>query len=47
MRTGGYALLLRPDLDVAGVRRAIRDGVAPLEDAELFAEDRPLVRPPR
>ena len=39
----GYVLALRPDLDLAGVRRAIEDDVAPLEDAELVAEDRLLV----
>lgn len=39
----GFALALRPDLDLGGVRRAIEDGVAPLEDAELIAEDRLVV----
>jgi len=39
----GYVLALRPDLDLAGVRRAIEDGVAPLEDAELVAEDHLVV----
>ena len=39
----GYVLALRPDLDLAGVRRAIEDGVAPLADAELVAGDRLVV----
>ena len=39
----GYVLALRPDLDLAGVRRAIEAGVAPLEDAELVAEDHLVV----
>lgn len=34
----GFALALRPDLDLAGVRRAIEDGVGPLDDADLLAE---------
>lgn len=39
----GFALALRPDLDLAGVRRAIADGVAPFEDAELVAGDHLVV----
>lgn len=39
----GYALALRPGLDLDLVRRAIADGVAPLEDAELIAEDHLVV----
>ncbi|MEJ7795059.1 MAG: hypothetical protein WKF50_05880 [Nocardioides sp.] len=39
----GYVLALRPDLDLVGVRRAIEDGVAPLEDAQLVAEDNLVV----
>ena len=39
----GFALGLRPDLDLAGVRQAIEDGVGPLDDAELRAEDHLVV----
>ena len=39
----GFALALRPDLDLAGVRRAIADGVGPLEGATLLAEDHLVV----
>lgn len=39
----GFALALRPDLDLAGVRRAIADGVGPLEGAELRPADRLVV----
>lgn len=39
----GFVLGLRPDLDLAGVRRAIADGVGPLGDAELRAADRLVV----
>ena len=35
----GFVLGLRPDLDLAGVRRAIDDGVGPLKGAELRAKD--------
>jgi hypothetical protein len=34
----GYALAFRPDLDLAGVRRAIEDGTGPLAGATLDAE---------
>ena len=34
----GFALAFRPELDLAGVRRAIDDGTAPLADATLDAE---------
>jgi hypothetical protein len=39
----GFVVALRPDLDVAGVRRAIADGVGPLADAELRPEDHLVV----
>ena len=39
----GYVLALRPDLDLAGVRRAIADDVAPLGDALLVAEEHLVV----
>jgi hypothetical protein len=39
----GFALALRPDLDLAGVRRAIEDGVGPLAGAELRAADHLVV----
>ena len=39
----GFVLGLRPDLDLAGVRRAIADGVGPLADARLEADHRLLV----
>ncbi|HYH33625.1 MAG TPA: hypothetical protein VD814_00590 [Nocardioides sp.] len=39
----GFVLALRPDLDLAGVRRAIADGVGPLAGAELRAEDHLVV----
>ena len=46
-RTGeagpGFALAVRPDLDLRGVRRAVADGVGPLADAALYAENRLLV----
>jgi hypothetical protein len=35
----GFVLALRPDLPLDGVRRAIADGVGPLGDARLVAED--------
>ncbi len=35
----GFVLGLRPDLDLDGVRRAIADGVGPLQGAELRAGD--------
>jgi hypothetical protein len=39
----GFALALRPDLDLDGVREAIRAGVGPLDGAELRAEDHLVV----
>ena len=39
----GFALALRPDLALDGVRRAIADGVGPLEEASLIAEDHLVV----
>lgn len=39
----GYAIGLRPDLDLVGVRRAIADGVGPLADAELLPADHLVV----
>lgn len=39
----GFVLALRPDLDLAGVRRAISDRIGPLEGAELRAEDHLVV----
>lgn len=39
----GYVLALRPDLDLAGVRRAIADDIAPLADAELVEVDHLVV----
>lgn len=39
----GFALALRPDLDLEGVRRAIADGVGALDGAELRAEDHLVV----
>ncbi len=39
----GFALGLRPDLDLAGVRRAIDDGVGPLAGAELRAGEHLVV----
>ncbi len=39
----GYAFALRPDLDLAGVRRAIDDGVGPLSGAELRPADHLVV----
>jgi hypothetical protein len=39
----GFALALRPGLDLDGVREAIREGVGPLDGAELRAEDRLVV----
>ncbi len=39
----GFALALRPDLDLAGVRRAITDAVGPLDGARLRPEDHLVV----
>ncbi len=39
----GFALALRPDLDLEGVRRAIDDGIGVLEGAELRAGDHLVV----
>ncbi|QZY29168.1 hypothetical protein [Nocardioides coralli] len=39
----GFVIALRPDLDLAGVRRAIADGAGPLADAELRARDHLVV----
>lgn len=39
----GFVLALRPDLDLAGVRRAIEDRVGPLAGAELREADHLLV----
>ncbi|GAA1477450.1 hypothetical protein GCM10009623_18960 [Nocardioides aestuarii] len=39
----GFALALRPDLALDGVRRAIADGIGPLEGAELRAADHLVV----
>ncbi len=39
----GFVIALRPDLDLAGVRRAVADGVGPLEGAEVVAADHLVV----
>jgi hypothetical protein len=40
----GFVLAFRPDLDLAGVRRAIEDGTGPLAGATLDSEHRLLVK---
>lgn len=39
----GFVLGLRPDLDLAGVRRAVADGAGPLDGARVIAEDHLVV----
>jgi hypothetical protein len=39
----GYVLAFRPDLDLAGVARAVRAGAGPLDGARVIAEDHLVV----